>query len=183
LIAFYLMLAPTGAALSVDRWRTAADRFWEFPLRAPWALRLIQVQLSVVYLSTLWLKVQGTTWNNGTAVSFAQRLTDLARFPIPPFVFHSATISNLLTYGTLLIEGSVPILIWNRRLRPYVAAIGISLHVAIGYSMRVGFFSMAMITLYLSFLDPDWASERLLAVRGALERYRAESRATRTAVA
>ena len=49
--------------------------------------------------------------------------------------------------------------------------------------MRVGFFSIAMITLYLSFLNPDWATQRLLAVREALERYRAEGRRTRAAVA
>jgi hypothetical protein len=183
LIAFYLMLAPAGVALSLDRWRTARDRFWEFPARAPWGLRLIQIQLSVVYLSTLWLKLQGTTWNDGTAVSYAQRLTDLARLPLPPFVFHSATISNLLTYGTLLIEASVPILIWNRRLRPYVVIAGIALHIAIGYSIRVGFFSIAMITLYISFLDPDWATQRLLELRGALARHRGERRRTQAAVA
>jgi hypothetical protein len=183
LIAFYLMLAPAGAALSIDRWRRARDRFWEFPARAPWALRLIQVQLSVVYLSTLWLKLQGTTWNNGTAVSYAQRITDLARFPLPPFVFHSATISNVATWGTLVVEASVPILIWNRRLRPYVAVVGISLHLAIDYSIRVGFFSMAMIALYISFLDPQWASQRLLVLRAALERYRAGQRRTQAAVA
>lgn len=74
MIAFYLVLAPSGAALSVDRWRRAKDRFWEFPQRAPWALRLIQVQISVVYLSTVWSKVQGTTWNDGTAVSYALRM-------------------------------------------------------------------------------------------------------------
>jgi hypothetical protein len=182
LMAFYLMLAPAGAALSVDRWRRARDRFWEFPARAPWGLRLMQIQLSVVYLSTLWLKLQGTYWNHGTAVSYAQRLTDLARFPLPPFVFHSATISNLLTYGTLLIEASVPVLIWNRRLRPYVAAIGISLHIAIGYSIRVGFFSIAMITLYLSFVDPEWATQRLLAGKEAMERYRVRRRRTQAAV-
>jgi hypothetical protein len=183
LIAFYLMLAPAGAALSIDRWRRARDRFWEFPMRAPWALRLIQIQLSVVYLSTLWLKLQGSTWNNGTAVSYAQRLTDLSRFPLPPFVFHSATISNLATWGTLVVEASVPILIWNRRLRPYVAVVGISLHLAIDYSIRVGFFSMAMIALYISFLDPQWASQRLLVLRDALERRRAVQRRTEAAVA
>src|SRR5437762_96791 len=49
-LAFYLMLAPTGLSLSLDRWRKAKDAFWEFPERAPWALRLIQIQLSVAYV-------------------------------------------------------------------------------------------------------------------------------------
>ncbi len=52
-LTFYLMLAPAGASLSVDRWLRAKERFWEFPLRAPWALRLIQVQLSILYITAV----------------------------------------------------------------------------------------------------------------------------------
>jgi hypothetical protein len=173
LIAFYLMLAPAGAALSVDRWRSARERFWEFPLRAPWALRLMQIQLSILYFSGLWIKLQGTTWNNGTAVSYAMRISDLSRFPLPGFLIHSALISNLMTYGTLAIELSIPILVWNRRLRPWALLAGLGLHLGIDYSIRVGFFSLAMFTLYLSFLDPTWAQVRLLGLRDRLERGRA----------
>ncbi len=87
-IAFYLMLAPSGASLSLDRWRRARDSFWEFPARAPWALRLMQVQLSIVYLSGLRAKLAGPTWNDGTAVSYAVRLEDLARFDLPHYSRH-----------------------------------------------------------------------------------------------
>ncbi len=170
LIAFYLMLAPAGAALSFDRWRSARERFWEFPLRAPWALRLMQIQLSILYLAGLWIKLQGTTWNNGTAVSYAMRITDLSRFPLPGFLIHPPLISNLMTYGTLAIELSVPILVWNRRLRPWVLLAGLGLHLGIEYSIRVGFFSVAMFTLYLSFLDPSWTQVKLLELRKRLER-------------
>ena len=38
-LAFYLMLAPSGAALSVDRWLGARRRFWEFPRRSIWPLQ------------------------------------------------------------------------------------------------------------------------------------------------
>jgi hypothetical protein len=132
----------------------------------------MQIQLSILYLAGLWVKLQGTTWNDGTAVSYAMRISDLTRFPLPGFMIHSALLSNLMTYGTLAIEFSVPILVWNRRLRPWVMLAGVSLHLGIEYSIRVGFFSLAMLTLYLSFLDPDWAEQRLLAVRGWLDRAR-----------
>ncbi|MGI8904597.1 MAG: HTTM domain-containing protein [Solirubrobacteraceae bacterium] len=164
-LAFYLMLAPAGASLSLDRWRSARERFWEFPARAPCALRLMQIQLSVLYISGLWVKVQGTTWNNGTAVGYAMRISDVTRLPLPPFLLHSGLMSNLMTYGTLAIEASVPILVWNRRLRPWAILAGVCLHVGIGWSIRVGFFTGAMLTLYLSFLDPAWAQSRLLGLR------------------
>ena len=110
-LSFYLMLAPAGAALSVDAWRRARDAFWEFPKRAPWALRLIQVQLSVVYASTVWAKVRGNDWNDGTAVSYALRLDDLARFHVPSWLATNVTLSNLMTFGTLAIEASIAVLV------------------------------------------------------------------------
>jgi hypothetical protein len=175
-MAFYLMLAPAGVALSADRWRAARERFWEFPLRAPWALRLMQIQLSFVYFGAVWAKLRGVTWNDGTAVSYAMRLTDLSRWQLPDFLTHSALVSSLMTYGTLAIEASVPILVWNKRLRPWALLAGAFLHLGIEFSIRVGFFSLAMLTLYLSFLDPTWAQARLLSVRDRLgERARARA--------
>jgi hypothetical protein len=169
-IAFYLMLAPAGAALSVDRWRQSRERFWEFPLRAPWALRLIQIQLSCLYLSTVWDKVRGTTWNDGTAVSYAFRIEDLARFPVPHFLPDSLLLVNMLTFGTLAIELSIGILIWNRALRPYVIALGVMLHLGIDYRIRVGFFAPAIFTAYLAFVAPERMEQAALWVRGRLER-------------
>jgi Vitamin K-dependent gamma-carboxylase len=174
LIAFYLMLAPAGEALSLDRLRLHRENFWAFPRRSPWTLRLMQVQLSVLYLSGLWVKLQGTTWNNGTAVSYAMRISDLNRFPLPGTLTHSLLLSNLLTFGTLAVEASVPVLVWNRRLRLPVLLVGASLHLGIEYSIRVGFFSLAMLTLYLAFLDPDWTARRLRALRRPVERRSAE---------
>jgi hypothetical protein len=164
-MAFYLLLAPSGAALSLDRWRVNRSRFWEFPLRAPWVIRLMQIQLSVVYFAALWDKLQGTTWNNGTAVSYAMRITDVHRFPDFGFLIHSAFLSNVMTFGTLAVEFSVAVFVWNRRLRPWVLLAGALLHLGIEYSIRVGFFSLAMLTLYIAFLDPDWARVHLLRLR------------------
>jgi hypothetical protein len=164
-IAFYMMLAPAGASLSLDRWRRARDAFWEFPRRAPWALRLMQVQLSILYLATVWTKLSGTTWNEGTAISYAARLEDLARFDLPESIATSELVINLMTYGTLAVEASIGILVWNRALRPWVLGLGVILHVAIDLTIRVGFFSYAIFVLYLAFLPPDVVGARLVALK------------------
>src|SRR4051812_25420662 len=57
--AFYLIFAPTAAALSLSSFLRDRKSFWTFPQRAPWAMRLLQIQLSVVYLFAVWTKVQG----------------------------------------------------------------------------------------------------------------------------
>jgi hypothetical protein len=169
ILAFYLMLAPSGAALSLDRW-WRGDRVWEFPARAPWALRLIQFQLSFVYLAAVWAKVRGTTWNDGTAISYALRLADLERFPVPGFLTDLPAFSTLLTYGTLAIELSLGILVWNRRLRPWVLGLGVLMHLGIEWSLRVGFFTLAVFVMYVAFLPPERASAGIIAVRDRARR-------------
>lgn len=164
-IVLFLVFAPSGESLSVDRLRRARERFWEFPERAPWGLRLIQVQLSILYLSTVWQKLRGETWNDGTAVSYANRIEDLSRFPLPGLMTDSVTIANVLTFGTLAVELSLAILIWNRALRPYVIGVGVALHLGIDYSIRVGFFSYAIFACYLAFVPPETASRLILRVR------------------
>jgi len=165
LLAFYVMLSPSGVALSLDRLRKARDRFWEFPLRAPWAIRLIQIQLSVIYLSTVWAKLRGFTWNDGTAVYYALEIGDLGRFPLPLFVVDSLIAVNLLTWGTLAVELALGILVWNRKLRPWVLCIGIVMHLLIDYSILVGFFSFAILVAYIAFVPSDTMSKVVLAVR------------------
>ncbi len=161
LLAFYLVLAPAGAAYSVDAWLRNGRRVVTAPIRAIWPLRLMQVQLSIVYLFAVWGK-SGGTWHNGTAVSYAMRIGDVTRFGAPDWFTNSELLVNVFTFGTLVLELSLAILVWNGRLRPWLLLLGISLHLGIDYSIRVGFFSYAMLALYLSFVPPATA-ERVLA--------------------
>lgn len=171
-LAFYLMLAPSGAALSIDRWLGARSRFWEFPLRSIWPLRLIQVQVGIVYFFAVWEKVRGQTWNDGTAVSYAFRIEDLERFPVPSFITDSLVLSNVLTFGTLGMELALAILVWNRKLRPWVLLGGVALHLGIDFAVRVGFFSFAALVAYIAFLPPDTVSTWVYRLRDRAVRSR-----------
>jgi hypothetical protein len=164
-LSFFLMLAPAGAALSLDRLRRNRSNFWSFPVRSHWPIRLMQIQLCVIYLAAVWAKVRGVTWNDGTAVSYALRIDDLARFPLPHYVAESPLIVSLATYGTLAVELAIPILVWNRKARPWVLLAGIGMHMTIDYRIMVGFFSYAIILMYLSFLPPERASAVILWIR------------------
>lgn len=162
----YFLFAPAGEALSLDRWRRLGrSRFWEFPKRAPVVLRLMQVQLSFLYGFTVWAKLRGTTWNDGTAVSYALRAGELVRFPAPAWITDSVVITNVLTYGTLGVELAMATLVWNRRARPWILAAGVVLHLFVALTIRVGFFSLTMLVGYLSFLPPATMANRFLALR------------------
>jgi len=164
-MALYLALAPAGASLSVDRWRKARDSFWEFPARAPWALRLVQIQLSVLYLSTVWQKLQGDAWLDGTAVSYVLRQDDLLKLELPTAITGSPVVSAVLTYGTLAVELAVGVLIWNRRARPYVVVPAILLHVLVDVIMAAALISAAMLTAFVSFVPPETASRWIARLR------------------
>lgn len=169
-MAVYLIFAPSGESLSWDRWRGNRARFWEFPRRAPWAMRMLQVQTSIIYLAAVWAKLQGDPWRNGTAVSTALRMLDQLRAPSPELIAGSGLLTEWLTFGTILIELSVGILVWNRRLRPWALGAGALLHLGIEVFIMVGFFSIGMWVLYLVFLSPDWTERTVLRLR---DRWRA----------
>lgn len=165
IIALYLVFAPSGAALSLDRWRRHRSEFWDFPLRSPWALRLIQIQLSVIYLFTFVEKIRGDTWYFGTAVSYAQRLEYLQRFPLPDALANSLIFANLATYATLAIELAMAVLVWNRKARWWVIPLGLALHVLVDLTINVGFFSVLMFILYLAFVPPETMTRLALSLR------------------
>jgi hypothetical protein len=165
LVALYMLLTPAGSAASVDRWRADPEHVWTFPRRAPWALRLAQIQISVIYISTVWEKAAGARWRDGTAVSYAVRIGELSRLPVPSFVTDSPLLAELATYGTLAAELAIGILVWNRAARPWVLALGVLLHLSIELTLAVGFFSVTIVTLYLAFLPPRRAEQVLLWMR------------------
>ena len=173
-IVMFLALAPCGSALSVDRWRADRAGFWRFPHRAPWALRLIQVQVSMGYLFTVWAKARGERWFGGTAVSESLRVGDLVRLRLPDALTDSILLANVLTFGTLAAELALAVLIWNRRWRPYVIVAGIALHGFIELTFSLGFFSIVMVSSYIAFVPEDAMERWLGRVRTRMRRSRLE---------
>ena len=155
ILSFYLLLAPAGAALSLDRFFGHREAFWSSPLRSPWAVRLIQIQLSCVYFFSVWAKVRGTTWNDGTAVSYALRMQDLLRFHVPHALTGSPLWSSVFTYGALATELSMAFLVWNRKARPWVLGAGVFMHLLIDSSLLVGFFSYEIFIAYIAFIPEE----------------------------
>ncbi len=171
-LALLLALCPSGTALSVDRWRkVGGERFWTSPSVPQWGLRLIQIQASLVYFFSFWDK-SGLAWRNGSAVSTAWRLTDLQRFVVPASLQHDLWLSTLVGWGTLAVELSLAVLVWNRRWRWWALAGGVVLHLVIDATLLVGFFSWAMISALSSFVWPEtsdrwvaWIRDRVVARR------------------
>lgn len=157
MLAMYLLLGPCGARYSLDRlWSlrkgTASDP--QPSTTANLAVRLMQVHLCIMYLFSGLAKMEGTTWQMGTAVWWAAAsyeyqsisLAWLADWPV---------LVALLTHATVFWETFYCCLVWNRFARPLVLWMAIAVHGGIALFLGMITFGLAMIFANLSFLKPE----------------------------
>jgi hypothetical protein len=152
-MGFFLMFAPAGMSFSVDRlWRIwRGKEGYEIQPRSPWAMRMMQIQTSMLYFSTFYAKTVGHEWIDGTALYFTTRLAEFRRFPIPAL---NAWIFKLATWSVLFVEFSLAVLVWIREFRYWILLLGLCLHLSIEYSMNVPLFQWIILAGYVMFIDP-----------------------------
>jgi hypothetical protein len=152
---FFLMFAPAGAALSIDR-LIRLHRGKEGPEiqpRAPWAQRMIQFELALLYFVTFWWKSTGAAWVNGTAVYYLNHLADYQRFPLPSWA-ELPIFVKLGSWLTLAIEFSLGVLVWFKELRYPVLLTGLVFHLFLEYRLEVPLFQWTVLSAYVLFIDP-----------------------------
>jgi hypothetical protein len=153
--SFYMMLCPCGAALSLDARRRARRRGTiAEPLIVPWAQRLLQIQLSIIYFATAVFKCNGTTWLGGTAIHYILFNHEVGQFNLE-WLAHYPVLISILTLAAVLVEFALAFLLWFRTSRRWIALAGVLLHVGIVPLVNVPLFGEQMIALYLIFLDRD----------------------------
>lgn len=167
LFAFYFALSPCGYAFSVDAW-IAKKRGKAQPVPTPWAQRLLQLQLTVVYLSSAIEKSSGHDWTSGDALYYVARLDDsFGKLPMPSFPFEHLGLVHALTWGVLALEWLLPIALWTKRFRKAAIIVGIAFHLAIDWNMNLFLFHWLMILGLCSFFEYDELPRRGRVVRDA----------------
>ena len=167
LLGAALVFLPIAQCYSLDAWR-ARRRGQPYPRHGTaWALRLVQLEMSAIYLSTGWEKLRGTDWVEGTALYYVSRLDDLfGHFPIPTALLESLTALKLMTWSVVAMELSLPFLLWIPRTRRLGILLAAALHLGIEYSMSLFLFQWVMLLGLLSFVRPgDLAALRDLFAR------------------
>jgi hypothetical protein len=152
-VAPFLAFSHCGDKFSIDA-LIAKKLGRPIPLeRRPWAQRMIQISIALVYWQTFWCKVAGPQWLDGTAVYYATRLDDMMRFPAP-FISDNMFVLRCLDYFTLIIE----FLAWNaifiRSVRYYILVGLVGLHLGIDYLINLPVFEWAFIFTLVTFVEP-----------------------------
>ena len=151
IILFYLVLSPCGAAWSLDHWRRRRRGVDEPVYVYPWSLRLLFVQMVLIYFCNGLYKLMGDDWRSGNALYYVLGDLTLARWsyaqlPVP------YVLTRLLTWTVLAWELSFPLLVCWRRTRRIALWFGVLFHLGIGTSLELGGFAPYMLCLYLPFL-------------------------------
>jgi hypothetical protein len=173
-ILLYLMIGPSGAAVSLDRfiakwWNPKTPDEPEPRISANIAIRLLQIHLCIIYFIAGISKLQGNTWWTGTAVWSVLGNYEFAPMNIPFYndvlrwlgqnqlLFESIITSACIF--TIAFEIGYPFLIWRPRTRWVFLAGAIFLHGFIGLFMGLKTFSLTMLVFNVAFLtDREIAS-------------------------
>lgn len=175
LMVGYLMIGPSGATYSLDRYLAARRRGQPLgpvspSIGANIAVRLIQLHMCVIYLFAGMAKLKGVAWWDGSAMWGAVGnleyqsidITALANWPV---------LVAVLTHVTVYWELSYAALVWPRLTRPIVIVLAVPLHLGIAVFLGMITFGLAMLIGNLAFVSPA-------VVRGVVEWPRRRSRST-----
>jgi len=180
ILLIYLMIGPSGAALSVDRlisrwWAVRRARRHHLPIptltrpaprvSANVVLRLLQIHFCVIYLISGLSKLQGSVWWNGTAVWITMAIYEYCPMQISTYdaflrflCAHRWLWETVMTGGvafTLFAEIGFPFLVWNRKLRWLMITVGLFLHTGIAMVMGLRTFSLLMVTMLCAFVPQE----------------------------
>lgn len=188
ILLLYLMVGPSGATLSVDRWiQKWRARRQGLPIppvepsySANFAIRLMQVHFCVIYLASGATKLLGSTWWSGTSLNYIMLNPMFApmKNPIYLFVMKSLastrwvweTAMSVSILFSVMTEIGFPFLVWDRRWRWAAICASIMLHTGIAIFMGLTTFSLMMIIFVCCFVPPDVIAKFVTAVQARLER-------------
>lgn len=156
--AFYLMFAPAGYYLSLDRLLENRKRLTgEQSVQGDpsgWPQRLYRFLIALIYFQSFWSKLEDKTWLDGSAIHYVLRQQEFLRFPVA-WVADNLWICQSLTWGTLVVEGAMWSLVWFKETRYYVLVSALMLHLGIEYTMNLPIFESLMIASLVVFVPAE----------------------------
>jgi hypothetical protein len=117
------------------------------------ALLVIMAEACLIYATAGWYKIQGSLWQDGTAVYYPLHLDYFSPWPaLADLLSSSGTMVMLVTYGTVVVQVAFPFTLFNRRVKNVLLAAMMTEHAVIAVVLGLPFFSLAMIATDAVFL-------------------------------
>ncbi|MFF1796324.1 HTTM domain-containing protein, partial [Kitasatospora sp. NPDC058263] len=150
------------------------------------AMLVIAAEVVLIYATAGWYKVQGSRWQDGTALYYPLHLDYFTPWPGLSGLVGSALLPVfLVSYGTVLLQVAFPFTLVDRRIKNVLLAVMMAEHLGIAVLLGLPVFSLAMVAADAVFLPTGvlrWAAARVggLAVRSRSLVARAGSLRSRT---
>jgi hypothetical protein len=107
---------------------------------------VIAVQVVLIYGTAGWYKVQGSRWQDGTALHYPLHLDYFTPWPwLSGVLGSSLLLTFVVSYGTVIMQVGFPFALANRRLKTVLVLLMMAEHLAIAVVLGLPFFSLAMI--------------------------------------
>lgn len=169
--AFWMMFAPIGAALSLDRLRAPKEFCPDDPQTVSlWALKAYQFQFVLIYWQASLSKLASPSWWDGTAMYYVFRHAEFARFPVP-LIPNNMFLLKLSTWGSILAEFLGWTLIWFKETRYAVLLLLLAFHLGIDYAMNIPIFEHIMIASLIIFIPGEDAEKFVARVKSWLSKF------------
>ncbi|MCX4907208.1 HTTM domain-containing protein [Streptomyces sp. NBC_00878] len=121
------------------------------------ALFVIMAEACLIYATAGWYKIQGSRWQDGTAVYYPLHLDYFSPWPaLSDLLSASGTMVMLVTYGTVIVQVAFPFTLFNRRAKNVLLAAMMTEHAVIAVVLGLPFFSLAMIAADAVFLPTSF---------------------------
>ncbi len=117
------------------------------------ALFVIMAEVCLIYATAGWYKIQGSRWQDGTALYYPLKLDYFTPWPaLSDLLASGGVVVMVLTYGTVVVQVAFPFTLFNRRVKNVLLAAMMAEHAAIAVLLGLPFFSLAMIAADAVFL-------------------------------
>ncbi|GAA2419665.1 HTTM domain-containing protein [Streptomyces mauvecolor] len=121
------------------------------------AMVVIMAEVCLVYATAGWYKIQGSRWQDGTALFYPLKLDYFSPWPeLSSLLGTSGVIVMLLTYGTVMVQVAFPFTLFNRRVKNVLLVAMMLEHAGIAVLLGLPFFSLAMIAADAVFLPTSF---------------------------
>ncbi|MGW4429287.1 HTTM domain-containing protein [Streptomyces tendae] len=121
------------------------------------ALVVIMAEACLIYATAGWYKIQGSRWQDGTAVYYPLHLDYFSPWPaLSDALAANGTMVMLITYGTVAVQVAFPFTLFNRRVKNVLLAAMMIEHAVIAVTLGLPFFSLAMIAADAVFLPTSF---------------------------
>ncbi|KPI23209.1 Vitamin K-dependent gamma-carboxylase [Actinobacteria bacterium OK074] len=121
------------------------------------ALFVIMAEACLIYATAGWYKIQGTRWQDGTAVYYPLHLNYFSPWPaLSDALSSSGVMVMLVTYGTVMAQVAFPFTLFNRRVKNVLLVVMMTEHAVISVVLGLPFFSLAMIAADAVFLPTSF---------------------------